>query len=162
MNTDLSQCGKFFTNDLIKEIRDKIAMVEYDDAGERIYFENAGGALTLKKVCEIACAANEVPDYPNRPTPGSKPLGKLISEGIADSKLIFGAKSGSILCDLTVSKSIFTMTGVIVKNVPGTNIVTTNLEHPATYDACKYYATMFEKELRVASIDKNTGSIDIK
>ena len=129
------QCGRFFDDDLLKEIRDKIYMVDHDQAGKRIYFENAGGAPTLKTVCEDAEFINQIPDFHNRPTPGARPLMDLVKGGIADAKLIFGAKSGSILADLTVSKSIFTMTEVIMQNVPGMNVVTTTLEHPSTHDA---------------------------
>lgn len=155
------QIGELFSDDLLKEIRDQIEYVDHDPAGKRIYFENAGGALTLKSCCTIADTANAVPDFPNRPTPGAKPLQDMITKGIEDAKLVFGAKSGSILCDLTVSKSIFTMTGVIMQSAPGTNVVTTDLEHPATYDSCKYYADLLGKEVRVGKIDIKTGSVDI-
>lgn len=157
-----NQCGQFFPKELLEEIRSKIAMVDYDTAGERIYFENAGGAPTLKACCEVAASANEVPDFPNRPTPGARPTQKMIDDGIADAKLIFGAKSGSILCDLTVSKAIFTMTGVIMANVSGTNVVTTDLEHPSTYDSQKFFAPYTNKEVRVAHIDHKTGAVDVE
>lgn len=156
-----NQQGQFFPDELLKEIREKIAMVDYDTAGKRIYFENAGGAPTLKTCCEVAASANEVPDFPNRPTPGARPTQKMIDDGIADAKLIFGAKSGSILCDLTVSKAIFTMTGVIMANIPGTNVVTTDLEHPATYDSQKFFAQFTGHEVRVAHIDHDTGAVDV-
>ena len=159
--TNESQQGQFFSPELMAEIRDRIAMVDYDTAGKRIYFENAGGAPTLKSCCEIAATANEVPDFPNRPTPGARPTQKMITDGIADAKLMFGARSGSILCDLTVSKAIFTMTGVIMANVPGTNVVTTDLEHPATYDSQKFFAQFTNKEVRVARIDHKTGAVDV-
>lgn len=153
--------GVLFPDELMIQIRDQIAMCGEDQCGKRIYFENAGGAPTLKKVCEVAAWASEIPDFPNRPTPGAQPLQKMVTEGIADAKLTFGAKSGAILCDLTVSKSIFTMTGVIMNAVPGTNVVTSNLEHPATYDACRFFGGIMNKEVRVAQIDKKTGAIDI-
>ncbi len=154
------QKGQLFSDELLSEIRDKIAMVDHDSAGKRIYFENAGGALTLRSCCEIADTANQIPDFPNRPTPGARPAQKMIDDGIAEAKLIFGAKSGSILCDLTVSKAIFTMTGVIMANVPGGNVVTTDLEHPSTYDSQKFFSTYTNKEVRVAHIDQVTGSVD--
>ena len=153
--------GVLFPDELMVQIRDQIAMCGEDQCGKRIYFENAGGAPTLKKVCEVAAWASEIPDFPNRPTPGAQPLQKMVTEGIADAKLTFGAKSGAILCDLTVSKSIFTMTGVIMNAVPGTNVVTSNLEHPATYDACRFFGGIMNKEVRVAEINKKTGAIDI-
>lgn len=155
------QNGVLFPDELMEEIRDQIAMCGEDQCGERIYFENAGGAPTLKKVCDVAAWASQIPDFPNRPTPGAQPLQKMVTEGIADAKLTFGAKSGAILCDLTVSKSIFTMTGVIMNAIPGTNVVTSNLEHPATYDACRFFGGILNKEVRVAEINQETGAIDV-
>ena len=155
------QQGQFFPPELMREIRDKIAMVDHDPSGKRIYFENAGGALTLKDCCTVADTANQIPDFPNRPTPGARPTQAMINEGIAEAKLLFGAKSGSILCDLTVSKAIFTMTGVIMANVPGSNTVTTDLEHPSTYDSQKFFSRFTNKEVRAAHIDHKTGAVDI-
>lgn len=159
---DTNQCGEFFPDDLLKEIRDQIDCVDHDPAGKRIYFENAGGALTLRSCCEIASTANAIPDFPGRPTPGGKIVQEMVDKGLADAKLTFGAKSGAILADLTVSKAISTMTGVIMKSVPGTNVVTTELEHPAAYDACLFYARLLNKEFRVAKIDPKTGAVDVE
>ena len=161
MTENIEQCGRFFPDELLSEIRDKIFMVDYDTAGKRVYFENAGGAPTLKNICEVAYTANQIPDFHNRPTPAARELNDMVKNGIADAKLLFGAKSGSILADLTVSKSIFTMTGVIMKNVPGTNVVTTTLEHPSTHDACKFFAQQLGKEFRTAKIDRTTGAVDV-
>ena len=161
MNKKCLKQGKAFSNELLEEIRAQIAYVDHDSAGKRIYFENAGGSLTLKSCCELADTANAIPDFPNRPNPGAKPLQEMINNGISDSKMIFGAKSGAILADLTVSKSIWTMTSVIMNNVPGTNVVTTDLEHPATYDACLYYSKYTNHEVRSAKLDPITGSVDV-
>ena len=156
------QNGVFFPDELMEEIRSRIAMCGEDQCGKRVYFENAGGATTLKEVCKVAEWASQIPDFPNRPTPGAQPLQKMITDGIADAKLTFGAKSGAILADLTVSKAIFTMTGVIMNAIDGTNVVTTDLEHPATYDSCKFFGEILHKEVRVGRIDKKTGAIDIE
>ena len=44
-----------FSPNLLAEIRDKFAFVEECPfVGERIFFENAGGALTLKSVVETS------------------------------------------------------------------------------------------------------------
>ena len=153
--------GRWFSDELKQEIRSKIYMVDHDQATKRIYFENAGGAPTLKKICELADTVNRIPDFHTRPTPGARPLAKMIRDGLDDAKLIFGAKSGSILCELTVSKALFTMTGVIMRNVPGTNVVSTELEHPSTHDGAKFFAQMLGKEFRTANIDKKTGAVDI-
>ena len=159
---DYNKCGRWFPDELKQEIRDKIFMVDHDQACERIYFENAGGAPTLKTICQLAYDINQIPDFHNRPTPGARPLAQMVKDGIEDAKLIFGAKSGSILADLTVSKCFFTMTGVIMRNVPGTNVVTTSLEHPSTHDSSKYHASILGKEFRTCRIDPKTGGVDVE
>ncbi|NLI52901.1 MAG: aminotransferase class V-fold PLP-dependent enzyme [Clostridiales bacterium] len=156
------QSGRFFPPELIKELRKKIRYVDHDPACQRIYFESAGGSLTLGACCDAAAELNAIPDFANRPTPGAAPLQLAQTNGIADSKLTFGAKSGSILADLTVSKAIFTVTGVILENATGTNVVTTELEHPATYDSCLYFGRMFNKEVRSARINSETGAVDVE
>ena len=43
--------GNLFEDSLLREIRERFCHVESDPiSGPRIYLENAGGALTLKKV----------------------------------------------------------------------------------------------------------------
>lgn len=159
---DMNVCGKWFSDELKAEIRSKIYMVDEDQSGKRIYFENAGGAPTLKTICDLAQTVSQIPDFHNRPTPGARPLAKMVADGIEDAKLIFGTKSGAILSDLTVSKALFTMTGVIMKNVPGSNVVTTDLEHPSTHDGSKFFAEMLGKEFRAGKIDPKTGQVDVE
>ena len=54
----------FNNNDgLINEIRYRFAHVDTcPEQGERIFFENAGGALTLKSVVERSTELSAVPD----------------------------------------------------------------------------------------------------
>jgi len=62
---------------------------------------------------------------------------------------------------LTASQAIFQIAGTIITNVPGTNVVTTRLEHPASYDSVHYYAGKAGKEVRVAGLNKADGGVDL-
>jgi hypothetical protein len=60
--------GAFFSDELLNEIRSKLEYVDYDPyAGKRIYFDNSGGSLKMKKCCEFIAAETAYPDSPNRP-----------------------------------------------------------------------------------------------
>ena len=111
-----NQCGAFFSDELLTELRNQIEYVDHDPAGKRIYFENAGGSLTLKSCCEIASPCKRNPRLFEPPDTWRKtPAGNGLTTVLRDAKLTFGAKSGAILAELTVSKAIGVMTGVIMK-----------------------------------------------
>jgi len=158
---DSKNTGEFFSDELLQEIRAKMDYVDYDPyAGKRIYFDNAGGSLRLKKCSEFLAAETAFPDSPNRPSKASAHLKEMVIKGMDDTKLFLGAKSGSVFSSQTASRVLYHMTQAIVFNVPGSNVVTTDLEHPATYDSAKYYAEIAGKELRVASANRMTGAAD--
>lgn len=155
--------GEFFSDDLLNEIRAQLDYVDFDPyAGKRIYFENAGGSLRLKKCSEFIARETAFPDSPNRPAKASAHLKDMVLKGMDDTKLFLGAKGGSVFSSQTASRVLYHMTQAIVFNVPGGNVVTTDLEHPATYDSAKYYAEIAGKELRVAKTDRATGALAVE
>ena len=73
-------------SDIIGEIRDRFHHVETCPfQGERIFFENAGGALTLKSVVETSARLAAIPDNQGRDNPASHELMRLIANGRADT-----------------------------------------------------------------------------
>ena len=74
---------------LIAAIRDRFAHVESCPfQGERIFFENAGGALTLKSVVETSAFFAAIPDNPGR----INAAGQGTDTGLQDAKHITRAK----------------------------------------------------------------------
>ena len=73
---------------------------------------------------------------------------------------MFNAKDGCIVTSMTASIIIYDVSDCIISNIPGTNVVTTQLEHPSAFDGCAAFAEKYGKELRVAKTDPRTGSID--
>ncbi len=70
-----------FSSNLLAEIRDKFAFVEdCPFVGKRIFFENAGGALTLKSVVETSSKFAAIPDNQGRANTASKALMEIIQE----------------------------------------------------------------------------------
>ncbi|REM34137.1 aminotransferase, partial [Mycobacterium tuberculosis] len=72
------------------------------------------------------------------------------------------ATGGSVYASLTASGAMFDMVRAIAENVPGTNMVTTVLEHPSAFDAMSLYAQRLGRELRVAKSNPVTGGVDVE
>jgi cysteine desulfurase / selenocysteine lyase len=153
--------GMLFSNELLKEIRDRFYYVDNDpDVGERLFFDNAGGAFRLKKAIEQFERIDSIPDCPERVHKMALYLQKVQEDGMNDVRTILNAKGGSILPSLTASQAMFDMVMAISENVSGTNMVTSILEHPSAYDAMQYYAEKTGRQLRVAKSNPVTGGVD--
>lgn len=156
--------GQFFDDALLTEIRKQFCYLEKDSQGrDRLFFENAGGSLRLRKCVEAKAKYEEYPDCPERIHDIALMLKKLQTDGTRDiMEVVFGAKSGSLVTELSASQTMFQMACAIAENIPGTNIVTSVLEHPSAYDAASYFSQKTGKEFRVAMANQETGCIDIK
>lgn len=156
--------GELFSEALLKEIREKFAYIDRDPLTneKRIFFDNAGGSFRLKRANERFSQLDQIPNCPMREHKQSMQLQSIEDKGMDDARIIFNAKEGSIVPYYTASKSIFALTGVIAEYSPGTNIVTTELEHPSAFDAAMFYANKLGKELRVAKTNRKTGGVDVE
>lgn len=156
--------GILFEKELLSEIRDKFAYIDSDPylQKNRLFFDNAGGSLKLKRTIEAFREFDYFPDHAQREHATAKYLANVEKKGLQDTRTIFNAKAGSISMYLTASQAIFDVTRVIVENIAGNNIVTTQLEHPSAYDSAKFYADRLGKELRVAETNQITGGVDVE
>ncbi len=137
----ISANSEVFSPDFLKRVREKFWFVDQDPLNDfRLFFENAGGALTLKSVTERDSQIISLPDCASRFNKTARLLGDVVEKGKSDFRLLVGAKKGDIVTALTASQVLYQITKAIIENAPGTNVVTTRLEHPASYDSAKYYA----------------------
>jgi cysteine desulfurase / selenocysteine lyase len=144
-------------------IRSSFDYLEHDLTGKkRIYFENAGGSLRLKEVVKEEARYASYPDCPERSHRTANMLRDTIEKGMEDIRSFMNYKNGSVYSNVTASKAMFEIIGIITGNTPGDNIVTTEIEHPSSYDACKMYATKTKKELRVAKANSVTGTVNVE
>jgi len=162
MNDKINQ-GQLFDENLIKEIKELFYHVDEDPIlkKRRIFFDNAGGSLRLKKANDVFKKIDELPDCPEHSNYTAKWLLDVKEKACEDIRTIFNAKSGSIITSLTASMVIFDMNRAIIENIPGTNVVTTSLEHPSAYDSVVFYAKKMGKEVRVAKTNAVTGGVDV-
>ncbi len=162
MNDKINQ-GELFNEQLSKEIKELFHHVDEDPIlnKRRIFFDNAGGSLRLKKANDALKEVDELPDCPEHSNYTAKWLLEVQRKASEDIKTIFNAKSGSIITSLTASMVIFEMNRAIIESVSGNNVVTTALEHPSAYDSVVSYAEKMGKEVRVAKTNPVTGGVDV-
>jgi selenocysteine lyase/cysteine desulfurase len=156
--------GQFFSDELQKQVRDRFCYIDADpEAGPRVFFENAGGSLRLKDVNEAYAAANAFPDCDSRKHKRAKSLREQTVKGFADARIMFNApKYGQIIWETSSSKVMFTMVRAVLENAHGSNVVTTQIEHPSSYDSTKYYAERRGMDFRVAQPNQADGGVDVK
>lgn len=155
--------GEFFKEELMREIKSRFALVDHDHLGnERLYFDNAGGSFRLKAAVDLFTQIDSIPDNPERIHAAAVHLQKIQSQGASDLRTVLNAEGGSVYASLTASGAMFDMVRAVAENVPGTNMVTTALEHPSAFDAMALYAKKLGKELRIAKSNPVTGGVDVE
>ena len=154
--------GLLFTPEIMAQVQDKFLYINDDKfVGKRQLFDNAGGSFRLKSVGERFLELDAIPDCPERIHNMARYLQDVQKKGEDDIRLILNAPAdGSIITSLTASQVMFQMVGTIAENVPGSNMVTTVLEHPSAFDAVEYYAKKTGREVRVAQSNPVTGGVD--
>ncbi|MBM7599059.1 selenocysteine lyase/cysteine desulfurase [Virgibacillus halotolerans] len=153
---------EFFPKQLQEFITSSFLYLDQDPyENNRIFFENAGGALRLKSVVEAQSRLSALPDCPERTHDIALGIRKVIEQGTKDIRLFLNAKAGSVATSLTASKLMFEMVTTVAAASQHGNIVTTAIEHPSSYDACQFAAEQYNHELRVAKADPTSGNIPI-
>ncbi len=154
--------GELFSDALMEQIKSRFHYVDHDITGrERLFFDNAGGSFRLKAAVDQFARIDALPDCPERIHELAIFLQDVQAKGTQDVRTILNAQGGSVYASLTASGGMFDMVRAIAENVPGTNMVTTVLEHPSSFDAMSLYAERLGKELRVAPSNSVTGGVDV-
>jgi len=149
-----------FTPNFLEEIRQRFLYVDWDPySGQRVYLEASGGSLRLRSVLETLAKEAAIPDELFRFNPASEYITRWVDKGVEDVKIFLGAKSGEIIPAHSATQTMFRAINTITANIPGTNIVTTELEHPAVLGATNYFAKSTGKEWRVAKLSKEISSV---
>jgi len=155
--------GSLFSDELTQELKEAFFFVDNDvDLTPRLFFDNSGGSLRLKKSVEAKARLEALPDCPERIHDRALELKSVVENGKRDIlEIMFGAEDGSVMTELTASQTMFQLVGIIMENVEGSNAVVSSLEHPSAFDAVEYYCKKTGKELRVIPANKETGGIDV-
>lgn len=155
--------GKLFSDEYLQSLRKKFHHVESDHHGrKRLFFDNSGGSFRLKKAQESLSKLDAYPDCPERSHDIADELNGVIKEAQACIQTMVGAKTGSSFIRYTASLCNFELIEIACKYLEGTNLVTTILEHPSSYDACERFGKEHGKEIRVAGVNPATGRVSEK
>ena len=148
---------------LLEEVRARFAHVEACPlTGERIFFENAGGALTLNAVVSSSAFWAGVPDNQGRANEASKELMAVIDRGKADMRLLMNAPDGDghVFVGESGTEVLFRLIRTaLVGCEAGGSVIGTTLEHPASRSALQHWAEVTDRERRLAVHDDATGTV---
>lgn len=149
---------------LITEIRNRFHHVDHCPyQGPRIFFENAGGALTLKSVVERATELAGVPDNQGRDNPASHELVKIINQAKADIRIFLGAATGTVFMGESGTELLFRIISVaILGAAEGGTVVGSTLEHPASVSACERWSKIAGREFIRVPHNNETGTVSVE
>ena len=151
-----------YSPELMEEIRSRFEYVDWDPySGKRIYLEAASGSLRPKSVIEAMAKETCLPDQQGRANPGSAHSIEVTAKGIKDLMIFFGAKSGQTIPGWSSSHVIYRITNAVLSSIPGTNVVTTGLDHASVRSAVTQFAGKYGKEERIAEPNRETGSVEL-
>lgn len=146
---------------LINDIRSRFAHVDTCPIqGKRIFFENAGGALTLKSVIETSKAYAAIPDNQGRDNAMSQELSRVITKARADAKVFLNAHEGQVFIGESGTEVLFRIITTAIIETGAGDVLGTTLEHPASRSACQRWAKIAGKRYILVPHDNATGSVD--
>lgn len=148
------------TPGLMAQIRAKFAHVDHCPfQGDRIFFENAGGALTLNSVVQTTAKFAAIPDNQGRDNPAANALVQIIAQGRADASVFFNAKGGQIIVGESGTELLFRTIRAAILGAEGTVVLGSTLEHPASASARDRWAGIAGKTNISVAHDPETGSV---
>lgn len=147
--------------DLLKKVRQKFAHIEECPfEGKRVFFENAGGALTLNSVVETSAKFAAIPDNQGRANKASQALVDIINKSKEDMSVFFGTDEGSFIVGESGTEILFRLIRSAIMGSEQNGIVLgSTLEHPASVSACKNWAEKGNKKYVTVNHDNDTGSV---
>lgn len=149
------------TDDLLTEIRSRFAHVDSCPfQGPRVFFENAGGALTLRSVVETSGFYASIPDNPGRVNPAGQGLQNMINDAKADVAEFFNAPpGGQVIVGESGTELVFRLVSAACLGTPDGPVLSSSLEHPCTRSAAARWAGVAGKTHTVIAHDDARGLI---
>ncbi|MFT6090071.1 aminotransferase class V-fold PLP-dependent enzyme [Sulfitobacter sp.] len=147
-------------SELTQAIRTKFAHVDSCPfQGPRIFFENAGGALTLNAVVETSALFAAIPDNQGRDNPASHALVAKIKQAKADMAVFFNAPGGQFFVGESGTELTFRLIRTAVMGTPAGAVIGSTVEHPASRSAAQHWAGMAGKPYISVPHDDATGQV---
>ena len=150
-----------FSNDILDQVRNKFAQVDRCPVqGQRVFFENAGGALTLNSVVENSCLYAAIPDNQGRDNPGSHELVRVINKAKEDMRAFMNAPRGQFFMGESGTELLFRLImNACLGVAPDGIVLGSTVEHPATRSACARWAQISNKQHKLIAHDDALGLV---
>ena len=147
--------------DLLENIRGQFAQIDNCPVqGPRVFFENAGGALTLSKIVDTSAKYAAIPDNQGRDNPGSHELVRVIDKAKQDLRAFMNAPKGQFFVGESGTELIFRL---VMNACLGTEkdgvVLGSTIEHPATRSACAHWAPISGKTHVLITHDDAKGLV---
>ncbi|WP_170335185.1 aminotransferase class V-fold PLP-dependent enzyme [Ruegeria arenilitoris] len=149
---------------LIAAIRDRFAHVDSCPfQGERIFFENAGGALTLKSVVETSAFYAAIPDNPGRINPAGQGTQNVINKAKDDLAVFMNASTGQFFAGESGTELLFRLIRTACLAAPkGAKVIGSSIEHPATRSAARRWAEIAGLDYVNVPHNDETGLVTVE
>ncbi len=145
---------------LLDEIRGRFAHVDSCPfEGPRVFFENAGGALTLNSVVQTSAKFAAIPDNQGRDNPAAHALVALIDKAKDDMRVFFNAPQGQFFVGESGTELLFRLIRTAIVGTDAGRVLGSTLEHPATRSAARHWAEVAGKPHVLVHHDDATGSV---
>lgn len=145
---------------LLDDIRSKFAHVDACPfQGPRVFFENAGGALTLKSAVETSARFAAIPDNQGRDNPASHALVDIIKEAKAAAFDWFNVRSGQVIVGESGTELLFRLIRLAMSRTDGGVVLGSSVEHPASVSPRAGWADTFGHDNRNAIHDDALGLV---
>lgn len=151
------------SDDLLTRIRDRFAHVDICPfQGERVFFENAGGALTLKSVVETSGFYAAIPDNQGRENPASHALVDAIAKARADMRDLMNIDEGQFFVGESGTELLFRLISAACLAAGGGRVLGSTLEHPASRSAASRWAGVAGMAHVLVPHDDATGTVEVE
>ncbi|MDB4196996.1 aminotransferase class V-fold PLP-dependent enzyme [Ascidiaceihabitans sp.] len=148
------------TAPLLEEIRNRFAHVDSCPfSGPRVFFENAGGALTLNSVVNTSAKFAAIPDNQGRANAGAEALVAIIKKSKADMCTFFNASNGQFFVGESGSELTYRLIRTAVMGSGGGSVIGSTVEHPASRSAAQHWATQASMPYISVAHDDATGLV---
>ena len=149
------------SNELLNDIRSKFAQIDSCPVqGQRVFFENAGGALTLNRVVDVSRDYAAIPDNQGRDNPGSHELVRVIQKAKDDLRVFMNAPSGQFFVGESGTELIFRLVmNACLGTEDGGMVLGSTVEHPATRSACARWSKVSRKTHVLIAHDDDLGLV---
>ena len=149
-----------FQADLMQAIRERFAHVDHCPfQGPRIFFENAGGALTLTSVVETSAKFAAIPDNQGRDNPAAQALGAIIAQAKSDMTSFFNPAGGQFFAGESGTELLFRLIRTAITGSATGAVIGSTVEHPASRSAARHWAGIAGKPYISVPHDDQTGAV---